>query len=400
MATFQNLYHASEVLRRILVDETGVADTKVFFGPLPESAPLMESIYITLAWQTEHASHRNDGYQRNPDGTSTPPPVSLSLFYLITTYGGETTGNAETAHRVLGDVIRGVHARPVLDLTAGRLTATDLPVGPTPPIVYGLTNAPKGELTLAQVPLTPELMEKLFSLFQTKHRPFMVCEVGPVQLVSTRPDRAPGHVVAPGGAVLADVTTRGLPTIERVVPSTLPVGGRLRIDGNFDTSTDDFVVVVGGLSFTDSSITVVEAGRSVAVQLPAGTSSPLPPGVYDVSVASGKLASEPDQVQVIPPGSSSLDLPPSNVLWLDTDVVLTGQNLATADRVFFWLDDGLRAPGDLRWADRDLTTVSDTHLTIHLTGLAPGTYRLAARVYPPLSSVAQYTPYIVMEVRA
>lgn len=387
MATFQNLYHASHVLRQVLLAEMDVSDENVIIGPMPETVGATEAIYVTLAWQQEHALHRNDGYQRNPDGSSTPPPVTLSLFYLITTYGGLTAGNAEMAHRRLGEVIRSVHASSVLKLTSGS------------PLLSGLLSPPDGELTLTHVPLTPELMEKLFSLFQVKHRPFMICEVGPVQLVSDLADRAPGPVVAPDGVKLFGPTPRERPTIKRVVPSTLAKGGWLRIDGRFD-ATVDLAVVVGGVRFEDDAVEVVEAGRSVAVQLPSG-SSILPPGVYDVSVVSGTLASERDQVQVVPAGSWSLDARRSD-LPLATEVVFTGQNLGPANKVYLWPDAGIRAPEDVR--DFDPTSVGATGFTIQVTGLHPGTYRMAAAEVPaaedpPEPGVARYTPYVVVEVR-
>lgn len=383
MATFRNLYHASDVLRRLLVEKTAVPYDRVIAGAPADPPITIEAIRVTLAWQQEQPTHRNDGYQRNPDGTATPPPVSLSLFYLVTTYG-ESEGNTETAHRVLGDVLRGIHATPVLRLPEGI------------PEMVPVLNHPEGEVALTAVPLTPEVMEKLFSMFQVKHRPFMLCEMGPVQLVSPSTAAAPVRLVAPGGVVLAGPTPRGRPTLERVVPSTLAAGSRLRLDGRFDAAVT--AVFVGGVRFTGADITVVEAGRSVAVQLPTSGVNAVPPGVHAVSVACGTLASDEEQVQVLPAGSWSLDAPPSLALSHGVPVTFSGQNLASADALFLWPDGGIRAPGDVRSAP--VTAATATSVTAAIPVLPLGVYRLAARVFPPSSSVAQYTPYVVMEVRA
>lgn len=384
MATFRNLYHASDVLRRLLTAKTAVPYDRVIAGAPADPPITIEAIRVTLAWQQEQPAHRNDGYQRNPDGTATPPPVSLSLFYLVTTYG-ESEGNTETAHRVLGDVLRGIHAAPVLRLP------DDIPE------MVPVLNHPEGEVALTAVPLTPEVMEKLFSMFQVKHRPFMLCEMGPVQLVSPLPAASPVRLVAPGGVVLAGPTPRGRPAVERVVPSTLAAGSWLRLDGRFDAAVT--AVFVGDVRFTGTDIVVVEAGRSVAVQLPTSGANAVPPGVHAVSVACGTLASDEEQVLVLPAGSWSLDAPPL-ALTLGAPVAFAGQNLATANAVFVWPDGGIRAPADVVAVALAPADVTPTSITATFSGLRPGTYRLAARVFPPSSSVAQYTPYVVMEVRA
>lgn len=382
MATFRNLYHASDVLRRLLAAKASIPYGQVIAGAPHESPPAAEEVRVTLAWQQEQSSHRNDGYQRNADGTATPPPVTLSLFYLVTTYG-ENASNTDTAHRLLGDVLRGVHATPVLRLP------DDIPE------MVPVMNHPEGEVALTPVPLTPEVMEKLFSLFQVKHRPFMLCEMGPVQLVSPLPAASPVRLVAPGGVVLAGPTPRSRPALERAVPSTLAAGSRLRLDGRFDALVTD--VFVGGARFTGTAITVVEAGRSVAVQLPTSGVNAVPPGAHAVSVACGTLASDEEQVQVLPAGSWSLDAPPSLSLSHGVPVTFYGQNLASADALFVWPDGGIRAPGDVRSAP--VTAATATSVTAAVPVLPLGVYRLAARVFPPSSSVAQYTPYVVMEVR-
>jgi len=381
MATFRNLYHASEAFRYIVSERASVSVSGVLAGPPADPVSTSEEVRLTLAWVQEHATHRNDGYHRGPDGVLTPPPVTLSLFFLVTTYG-ENAGNTDTAHRLLGDLVRGLRATPTFKLP-GDVSA--LPV----------TNTAEGDVGFTLAPQTPELMEKLFSLFQTKHRPFALFEMSPVQLVSLAADRPPAPLVAPGGVRLTGPAARARPSIARAVPHTLAEGAWLRVDGRFDDAVT--AVSVGASRFTGSDLVVVEAGRSVAVQLPTAGGLAVAPGVHDVTVATGALASEPTQVLVRGAGTWTLDAPRPLALALGAPVTLTGQGLADVDRVFAWPDEGVRAPTDVR--EFTPSSVAATAVTATYAGLPPGTWRLVARVQPGGGVPAQYTPYVVVEVR-
>ncbi|AGP41507.1 Pvc16 family protein [Sorangium cellulosum] len=375
MAEFTNLYHASEVLRHVL--ETRISQPPsggVLVAPPPDTNTTNEEIRISLLWVTEHATHRSDGPLRNHDGTTTPPPSTLSLFVLVTTYGEGPSKNADGAHRLLGEVARVLHAEPTLSLPMAGLPG----------------NSGMGKLHVALVPVTPELVEKLFAPLQIKHRPFLFYEIWPVQLRSLLPPGAPTPVVAPGGIRLSGPTTDPRPVLSRVVPSTQAAGGFLRLDGAFTSPVD--AVFIGSTRLAGASLVALDPQRSVGVALPAG----LPAGVHKVSVAAGPLQSDALDLRVVDPGQRSLDVPQALAHAQGAPLVLTGWDLGSADLVYVWPDGGVFSPADVRTFVP--SAVASGSITVALSGLPRGDYRIAARVDLGSGAPAQFTPYIVLEL--
>ncbi|MFO0589356.1 MAG: Pvc16 family protein [Polyangiaceae bacterium] len=380
MATFNNLYHATEVLKHILETQIVPPPTSVLVGPPPDSAVTTEELRISLLWVNEQPTHRNDGLLRNPDGTQTPPPASLSLFVLITGYGEDMAKNATGAHRVLGEVLRVFHAAPEIQM----------------PIVALPTNSGKGKMGVSLVPLTPDLMEKLFSPLQIKHRPFLLYEVSPVQLVSLLPDKPVAPVVAPGKVMLSGPTTATPPIITRLTPRTLAEGGYLRVDGQF--SNPITTVWIGSRRFDTGSFDVIDAGRAVGLALPTGGLDPVLPGVTRVSVVSGQLASEPAELRVVPAGSWSIDAP--NVLSVakGASLTLAGQGLSNAAFVYVWPDAGIFAPTDVRKVGGLVKTPTSVQFTV--PNVPVGQYRIAVEIDLGPGVPIQFTPFVTMEITA
>lgn len=379
MATFTNLYHASEVIKSFL--ETRITPApKVVVGPPPEASSTIEELRVSLLWINEQPTHKSDGFVRNPDGTSAPPPATLSLFVLITGYGQDTDQNAEGAQRLIGEVIRTFHAVPIVELP--------LPALPN--------NSGRGKLTLALVPLTPEIMEKLFSPLQIKHRPFLLYELGPVQLLSRVAAGPVAPVVAPGGVRLVGPVVATPPVITRVVPHTLAVGGYLRIDGVFASPID--TVWIGTRKFVaPNDFDIIDAGSSVGLFLPKIVPNTVSPGVHRVSVVSGTLAAEPTDVRVSPAGTRCVDGPKILSAGSGSLFTLTGQGLAAASAVYIWPDSGIHDPSDVIKVLSGLA-VTPTSVEFTVPSVSPGQYRVAVELKLGLGVPLQFTPFVNLEI--
>jgi hypothetical protein len=374
VALFTNLYHVGEALAQLLSDRLELPINRVIVG-LPREEPTnpVEQLRVSLLWVNQQPGHVSDAPHRNFNGTETPAPMTLSAFYLITTYGNTTEEIASDAHRLLGDVLRVFHAEPVLRLSPG--------------LGHG-----EGKLGVTLVPTTPELLEKIFSPLQLKHRPFLLYEVGPVQLKSLKETIGPRPVVAPDGLALGGPEAKARPSIGRVVPMAQAVGGRVRIDGSFEQAPSR--VWIGPAKIEGADITVVDAKRSVVVLLPALGLNAVPPGVHKLSVAAGNLISEPASLLVLPMGEAALEAPAALTHSKAAPLVLAGRGLAGALDVVAWPDDGIRDPSDVKTLPIDLKTDVEVHVgAASLKDLGERMYRLAARVGPHV-----YTPYVVLEV--
>lgn len=376
MATFTNLYHATEVIKHVLETEIIPAPGSVVAGPPPDSVLTTEEIRVSLLWVNEQPTHRNDGFIRSADGSTAPPPATLSMFFLITGYGEDQAHNADGAHRLLGEVLRLFHAHPTVQL----------------PIAALPSNSGKGKLGVALVPLTPDLMEKLFSPLQIKHRPFLLYEVGPVQLLSTLPAGPVAPVVAPGGVRLAGPTTATPPLLTRLVPTALAEGGYLRIDGAFPTPID--ALWIGNRKFT--TFDVIDAASAVGLALPTVGPSAVPPGVHRVSVSSGTLASAQAEMLVVPAGTWSLDAPNVLTATMGAAFQLTGQNLASVSRVYVWPDSGIHAPSDVVLVPGPVVTATTVDFTVPT--VPRGVYRIAAEISLGPGVPVQFTPYVTLEL--
>ena len=369
MAIFSNLFHLTDALVAYL--KAGVS-TSVTAAPPPESPTGNEGIYLSLTYLVEQPAHRNDGYVRDPDGTSRPPPFTASVYYLVTTYGSSPT-SADAAHRLLGQVAQLVHDDPLLDLGAG-----DGGKG-------------SGQLGLTQVPMTPELMEKLF---QTRaHRPFIFLEVAPVQLETKREARPAAPVVRPGGVALVGPRPSASPPLVRVTPSAVAQDGWIAVDGPFPGTVA--AVAVGKEVLRGAALAVLggPAGR-VRVKLDAATFAP---GIYPVRVTlAGGEPSDEAAVEVLAAAAWSLDAPAFAAHSLASGpLALSGRNLGAARDVFFWPDAGVRGPSDVHVAP--IATPAADGVTV-TPPVGPGTWRIAVSVVPAAGVPQQYTPYVVLEV--
>jgi hypothetical protein len=236
----------------------------------------------------------------------------------------------------------------------------------------GLAGRGLGKLGLALVPMTPEVMEKLFSPLQIKHRPFVLYEVGPVQLVSTLPAGPVAPMVAPGGVR----------------------GGHLRIDGSFAGAID--TVWIGAHKFIPGEFTAIDATRAIGLTLPTTGSKAIAPGIHRVTLMSGKLASTPLELRVVPASTWSVDGPKVLAVAAGVSVTLTGQNLGQAKRVYVWPAAGIHGPEDVKSINP--TATASTAVSFAAPTQPTGDCRISVEIELAAGTPLQFTPYVDLEI--
>ena len=311
MARFTNLHHVGEVLGATLsasLDPPLAAGGVMVGPPLDNANSPSEHVRLSLMWVERQAGHESDPWEREADGTRTPPPLSLSAYYLVTCYGTNSLGDPERGHELLGSVLRIFHRDSRLELPLAALPGRG-----------------EGGLGVDLVQTRPELIEKLFAPLQLKHRPFALYEVGPVQLVSLQDVLPPAPLVAPEGLVLTGPRPSPRPVIERLSPAVQAAVGRVLVTGDFPGVLER--VWVGDAIFEPADLTVVEAGRALALELSAAPPGTLLPGSHDLTVFSGGSASESAPLALVDAGLSTLD-PPLATSWSrSVELPLGGRNL-------------------------------------------------------------------------
>jgi hypothetical protein len=214
MAVFSNLHHVGEVIVEMIETNLAAAPTgTIQVGPpLDTPTGAAEDIRVTLLWVTPQPTHRNDVWERKAGGGLKPPPLTLSAFFMVSTYGSAAEDPVR-AHELLGNIMQIFHTEPELTLP-----------------LAGLPGKGEGRLSIVQVPTAADLMEKVYAPLQAKHRAWVLFEAGPIQLPMNVSDTAPGPVVAPGGIHFEGVEVLTRPRIVRVTPSRQAQGGRVRVD--------------------------------------------------------------------------------------------------------------------------------------------------------------------------
>ncbi|NMO21852.1 DUF4255 domain-containing protein [Pyxidicoccus fallax] len=388
MALFSNLHHVSEVLVRVISDHVGAMPTGGIHSgePLENPGAASEQIRITLLYVTPQASHRNDAWEKTPAGTLAPPPLTLSAFFLVTTYGTATNEEPVRAHELLGNVMQAFHTVPEV-----RLPLATLP------------SRGEGPLAFVQVPMTPELMEKVYMPLQAKHRPWVLYEVSPVQLAMDTAALPGAPVVRPGGLRLGDVRVSSQPLITRVTPDRQVQGGRVRVDVELHGQPLT-QLHVGGKTRPVASLTALSE-QSFVVDLPAAGPSAVSRGIRDIHLQTGDavnppiLISDPVQVEVLGADSATVAAPQTLSHDLGTPLQLEGAGLATATEVLVWPDVGVAAPSDIRSlavASAAAGSVQVSAAALAAASLVTGVdHRVSVKVGPH-----RYTPYVLLRFHA
>ncbi len=364
MAVFNNLHDVGQHLADVLT-QAGLPGVQV--GPPPESATsVTESIRLTLLWLTPQPGHRNDPPTMGPNGVERVP-VSLSTYFLVTTYGSDASEDPIQAHNRLGQVLQIFHQSTVL-----------APPG---------NNA--GALSVVHMTTDVDLTEKVYSTLQVGLRPWAILEVAPVQLRDPELlDPVVHPVVRPGGLAMGPVEAIAPPLIERITPETARQNGVIRIDAAYRGTPS---VAVDGVALPGPAVSVVD--DVIFADL-----STVTPNAYDVTLTDGFLTSSAAYLTVAEPPTASVNAPDPGVHSIASgDLTLTGQDLAAADRVFLWPDAGVAAPSEVV----ALTPVTALPNQVNVAQAVVAGASLRDTVYRVTVGVGPhtYTPWVLLEVR-
>jgi hypothetical protein len=387
-ALFKDLYDVAVVLTEHIREEVGITDVQP--GPPRDvSASTEPGARITLLYTTPQPTHRNDPVERQPDGMTRPPPLSLSCFYLITTSGADGD-DPIAAHSALGKIMTLYHDSPALQLPLSTIAGS-------PPGAF--TDLGEGCLDVVQVPMVLEQIDKIWTSVEPPLQPWALYEVAPVQLISARPDIAPGELVRPGGIGLVVSTMASRPRVVRLTPTVVRRSGRLRVDlvprEPIDgLIVDDVQVPVGSASLIGPS----DRG-SLVLKLDAGGLEELGEGSHTLAVIARGMVSRREVFRIAAPAVPVLDALDALEHEFGTDLVLTGANLSGAVEAILWPDSGLVSPAEVH--SLAVVDVTATSVTLPAAGspiglsALPGQrapWRLAIRV-----DANVYTPFVLLE---
>lgn len=372
MAVFGNLHDAGTVLADILQDRIDPTLEVLAAPPIENATAAGEAIRLTLLWVTPQPTHRNDTWELNPEGRPVPPPLTLSGFYLVTTYGTTPDGQPAQAYNRLGQVLQVFDNEPRIEL-------------PQPPV----TMLGDGWIGVVHVPTAADLMEKIYTPLQMRHRSWALFEVGPIQLQSLAQIGPEQPIVHPGGVHLGELDTAARPEIRRITPSIAAEGSRVRLDATYIGPIDG--VRVGDTVIAPAALTVPTPGGPILFTLPAA----VVPGFYDMTLHAADSISAAVSLEVRDATTPSLDAPAAPTQSIGANLVLTGRALDTTTEVLIWPADGVAAPDDiitLAVAGPLPGQLTIPAATLAAAGIRQIEYRLTARVSPRL-----FTPFVLLE---
>ncbi len=387
MAVFENLHDVGLTLAGYLRRNLSPSLADVLAAPPIENATgSAEALRVSLMWVTPQPTHRNDPWITGPDGQDQPPPVSLSGFYLVTAYGTTDGGEPSQAINRLGQAIQVFETSPTLELPLADDPGTP-EIDPTPGT---------GRMTVVFVPTAADLMEKIYTPLQMRHRPWALFEVGPIQLSRLVEPRPGPDLVHPGGVRLGDVEPTAPPRILRALPARVRAGGRLMLETV--EAGGALTLRIGGAEFTFADVPAAAdeisrpdaRGRVWATYPAAG-----PAADVDAVLRGTGIGSDPEPLTIEPDNTPGLDAP-DTPLSLGAALVLTGGNLSGAQRAFLWPDAGIRDPGEV--IDLVPTAVAAGSVTLSAASLsAAGLRAIPHRVSLQLDT-GLFTPYVLLEV--
>ncbi|MBP2326544.1 hypothetical protein JOF56_006929 [Kibdelosporangium banguiense] len=269
----------SESLRGLLSAEMTLTPAVPVTVMAPDEAGGPRRINLFLYKVDENPAFKNADWQvsRTDPAVLVPPPLSLTLSYLMTAYAPNDAQNGNaTAHAILGEAMRVLHQNPVI---------------PSTDLVPGLQDAKE----LIQIILNPVNLNELSTVWATFSQPFrmsVLYEVTVVQLDQAAEAQvpAPQRVRAVG---VPDIRAPfAPPTIDSVADVSGPAGR---------------TVTVSGTQFAGWQASVTLSGESLLTALPLTTDTfpvtlpaSLAPGFYELRVDISRLTRKTLFVEVTP----------------------------------------------------------------------------------------------------
>lgn len=213
-----------------------------------------------------------------------PPPLWLTLKYLLTAFDDGENSDSADAHELLG---RGIAA--LQEVTLLRLLPPVLPV-----VQAALQDNPE-TLKLGFDDADVELLSKVMQGSDEHYRLSMAFWVRPVMIIPAAPSRssllvgidyttAPQTVIGEDGVVIDVIPSMG-PTLERVVPSAFEAGNAIEVFGG-DLHGQGIEVVLGDqlLSITERRPDRLACIAEGSPGTPIGSGTPLSAGEHGLSV--------------------------------------------------------------------------------------------------------------------
>lgn len=259
----------SESLRNLLLGEMQLAPSVPVTLLAPDESGGPRRINLFLYKVQESPWMRNQEWQASATqpGKLVPPPLTLTLYYLMTPYASNdsTLGNA-AAHEILGEAMRVFYENPVV------------------PVQYlaGDLDEAREQVTLLQNGLDVEELSHVWSTFSQPFRLSVLYEVSVVQLDqgADRTRTLPERVRRIG---VPDVRAPfRAPALDRIDPPQGPAGSTITVHGSDLDGWNAYVTLMRERIVDGQAI----AGDAFPVVLPNG----LAPGFHELRVDVAHLA--------------------------------------------------------------------------------------------------------------
>jgi len=221
-----------ESLKNLLDSEMSLSSTVNTTILAPDESTEVGRVNLFLYKIKESPYQKNMDWRVSGSDPSriSPPPLTLSLYYLMTAYALNDAESGNTnAHAILGEAMRVLHQHPII---------------PETHLVAGLTNAAE-QIKLMQVQIDMEELSKIWSTFSEPFRLSALYEVSVVQLdQSADQDRdMPARVREIG---VPSITQPYLvPKINEINPVSAIAGANLTISGENLVGWNAYVSVSG-----------------------------------------------------------------------------------------------------------------------------------------------------------
>jgi len=221
----------SKSLRNLLKGEMKLAPEANVTVLAPDETGGERRINLFLYKVQEHAALRNLDWQVKMGDPSklVPPPLSLTLFYLMTPYAknDDESGNS-SAHEILGEAMR---------------VFFEYPIVPEKYLDKGLKSA-REQIKIVLNSLDLEELSKVWTTFTQPFRLSVLYEVSTVQL-DTKPEKEPElpRRVRIVGTPVVRAPYRP-PEVDRITPERGPAGTELTVSGSNLASWKAYVTIL------------------------------------------------------------------------------------------------------------------------------------------------------------
>jgi hypothetical protein len=251
----------SESLRNLLVGEMTLtpAVNVTILAPDEPGGDRRINLFLYKVQENPYLKNMDWQVKRGEPARLVPPPLSLNLFYLLTSYApnDNQTGNA-AAHEILGEAMRVFYDHPIV---------------PEAHLAAGLIGA--GEHV--KIMLNTLDLEELSTVWATFTQPFRLSVLYEVSVVQLDPESERPMATRVRRIGVPDVRAPFVPpVVERLEPKSGPAGTAVTARGEHLAGWRAHVRVMGNLVLDGQAL----ADDAFTFTLPAD----LPPGFHEVRV--------------------------------------------------------------------------------------------------------------------